>query len=247
MGAFGGEPKTVNGAFSPATDNKTPAFGSLPAGSMTSLTGLAGTTGTDAKLIHGDRWQQIDGNLTENIKDDLKTHVLADEIWTVDGDYTMKVVGDTKDTRQGETKEYYIAESRFEYTTEHTDLHHDQDHTINLTHTYDILHTEIEVKSVDIALKGMVFEGKGTVVDATIAKAEAWAVGAEAWGVGVAAGHFKNELVTLDVQEKASKLEMHGVRGRLDALESQAGAARTVIMPVRIGICIAVHIDSPWA
>jgi hypothetical protein len=247
MGAFGGEPKTVNGGFSAATDNKTPAFGSLPAASMTSLSGLAGTTGTDVKLIHGDRWQQIDGLQKETINKTLTTDILETETWTVHDNLIFKVIGTTTDHRIEDVKEYYLAESRFEYFGEHTDQHHEQDHQLNPTVTFDVLHTEGEYKNIDLAIKALVFEAKGAVVDVTVGKAEAWGVGAEAWGAGVGAGGFKNEAVACDVGEKETKAELHGIRAEIAALNSQVGATRTIIMPVRIGICIAIHIDSPWA
>ena len=237
-------PTRDNGA---ANDHQLPAMNSLNLKAMTTATALAGTTGTDAKLIHGDRWQEIVGNLTENVSDDLTTHIFKNQTWTIDEDLKHKVSGKTTDTRVEDFKEYFLAETRSEYTLEHTEQHHDKDHVINPTHTFDILNVEGEYKNVDFAVKATVIEAKGIVTDVTVAKAEAWGAGAEAWAVGVGAGGFKNEAVGVDIGEKALKAEILETCGHMIAANAQVGMTRVIIMPVRVGICIAVHIDSPVA
>jgi hypothetical protein len=244
---FGGSPLTPNQAFDPSKDHTTPNLRGLNPNGMSSAGALSGTTGIDCKLIHGDRWQEIQGKLTENIKNDLTTHILEKQKWTVDEDLNFTVTGETTENFVGEAKQYFHSGSRFEYFGEHTDLHHDHDHQINPTHTFDILDTEGEYKNVEIAVTASAFEAIGTSVEATVAKAEAWGAGAEAWGAQVGAGAFHNEAVALDVGEHEADHKMDLVKGRLDALEAEAGGPRTIIRPVRIGICIAVHIDSPWA
>ncbi|HLH02850.1 MAG TPA: hypothetical protein VKX25_08770 [Bryobacteraceae bacterium] len=247
MSVFQGNVHTPTASNGISRDSATPKLGALNLGAMTSVTAVSGTNGVDSKLIHGDRWQEIQGNQTENIKNDLKTHILQNQQWTIEDNLDFKVNGETTDNRIGEVKEYYHSGSRFEYIGEHTDLHHEQDHQINPTHTFDILNVEGEYKNIDFAVKASSIEAKGIVLDATVAKAEAWGAGAEAWGAQVGAGGFANEAVALDVKEKAAEEEMKGVHNDIAALNAQIGAARTIIMPVRVGICIAVHIDSPWA
>ena len=73
---FAADLKTVNGSFDPSTDHTTPKIGALNLSAMPSLTALPITTGVDAKLIHGDRWQQIDGKQTEKIDKDLKPDIM---------------------------------------------------------------------------------------------------------------------------------------------------------------------------
>ncbi len=247
MSVFDSNVRTATSSNGISGDSATPKLGSLSLGSMTSAGALSGTSGTDSKLIHGDRWQEIQGNQTENIKNNLKTHILQNQTWKIEDNLDFTVVGETKDNRVGEVNEYFHAGSRFEYFGEHTDQHHEQDHQINPTHTFDILNVEAEYKNVDLAIKASSIEAKGIVLDATVAKAEAWGAGAEAWGAQVSAGGFKNEAVALDVKEEEAKEELTGIHNDITALNAQIGAARTIIMPVRIGICIAIHMDSPWA
>ena len=247
MAVFSSNVLTATGANALAQDSASPDFGALSAKAMTSSTAVSGTTGVDSKLIHGDRWQEIEGNQTENIKNDLNTHIKENETWVVDEKLDLTVKGKTIDNRIEVVNEYFHAESKFEYFGEHTDQHHEKDHQINPTLTFDILHTEGEMKNVDLAIKGLAIEAKGMVLDATVGKAEAWGAGAEAWGAQVSAGGFVNEAFGLNVKEKAGDHDMRLVHADIAALNAQIGATRTVIMPVRVGICIAVHIDSPWA
>ena len=244
---FNAAPQTVNGSFQPANDNKTPKLGSLNLSAMSSTTALAGTTGVDAKLIHGDRWQQIDGSQTETIDKDLTVEIKKNETWTVDEDYTMTVKGKTDDTRQEDVKETYFADSHFEYWKEHTDIHHDEDHQINPTHTFDILHIEGEYKSVDLAIKASAFEAKGLSIEVTGAKGEAWGAGAEAYVAQVGAGVFENAVSAISVQEKALDARLEGMENEIKGLHSHMGGPKVLILPIRIGICIAIHVDSPFA
>ncbi|MBW8747457.1 MAG: hypothetical protein JF584_07825, partial [Acidobacteria bacterium] len=173
--------------------------------------------------------------------------VMENEEWTVHEDLNFKVNGKTTDNRIEDVKEYYHAESRFEYFGEHTDQHHEQDHQINPTHTFDILNVEGEFKNIDLAIKASSFEAKGLALDATITKGEGWVGKAEAWVASVGAGVFVNEAVAVDIGEKELEARLKGLDNKIAGLNAQVGAARTIIMPVRVGICIAVHIDSPWA
>ena len=203
--------------------------------------------GTDAKLIHGDRWQQIDGLQNETINLDLITLVKGNEDWTVKKNLTYDIHGTTEDTRWKDVKVLFKDESLFEYVLSHTDHHHEKDHFINPTHTFEIANIEGEIKTVDLALKASVIEGKVMVVDMTVAKLEGTGFTAEGKGATIAGGGFQYEHVVFDVQERELDAKLKGMETKISALDAQMGGPRTLIMPVRIGICIAVHIDSPWA
>jgi hypothetical protein len=247
MSVFQNNILTATGANALNKDSAFPSLGALDPKQMTSASAVSGTTGIDSKLIHGDRWQEIKGNLTENIEKNLKTDIKENETWEIHENLTFKVDGKTKDTRVEDVKEYFLAESKFEYMLEHTDQHHAKDHQINPTQTFDILHTEGEYKNVDLAIKATALEAKGLSAEVIVAKAEAWGAGAEAFGVQVGAGVLENCVTMLHAEEDELEERLKGMENEIKGLQSQVAAAKVIIMPVRIGICIAIHIDSPFA
>ena len=247
MGTFDGEKKIETRENGIAKDKVMPDLSALNVKNMPSASALAGTNATDSKLIHGDRWQQIDGNQTENIDKNLTTHIQLNEVWTVHENYVMTVEGKTLDMRHEDVKEYYFSDSRFEYGLEHTDIHRDKDHQINPTHTFDILNVEGEYKTVDFAIKATSLEGKGVSLETIIAKGEAWVAGAEAWGFQVGKGGFENTDVFVSVQDKALDLRLEGMENEIKGIHSHMGGPKVLIMPIRIGICVAIHVDSPFA
>src|SRR4029077_6103672 len=54
------------------SDDTLPSAGLLKWGSIASDSALSGTTGTDCMLVSGDRWQEMQGKLTENYSGDKK-------------------------------------------------------------------------------------------------------------------------------------------------------------------------------
>src|SRR5579863_8928710 len=109
MSVFDGSIKTPLRVADPLTDKKLGDSGSLPWGSITSLTGLAGTTGTDCKLVHGDRWQEIHGNMTEHYTNNVNTNI--DQNWTiqVNGMMSLTVVTGYFEEQQGPVNRFYWA------------------------------------------------------------------------------------------------------------------------------------------
>ena len=247
MSTFDETVKTVTRTNGAATDKDLPDLGSLEPNNMTSTAAMGGTTGVDSKLIHGDRWQEIKGNLTEHIAENLKTNIDKIQKWTVHEDSHNTIDGKTYNLYREEAFLWFHGDSLFDYFAEHTDMHHAHEHVINPTNTFNILGIEGDYKNVDLAVKSVAIDVEGLATCVTVAKAEAWGAGAEAWGAQVAAGGFRNEACALDVGEKELKERLHGIDNKIAELDVQIGGPRTLIMPVRIGICIAIHIDSPWA
>ena len=247
MPPFNGEKKTPNRTFDPSKDNVCPTLRSMNMTNMKDTKALQGQTGSDCKLVHGDRWQQIDGSQTEKINEDLTSDIMKNEVWTVHENYTTTVDGKTVDTRNEDVKEFYHADSHFEYFLEHTDQHREKDHQRNPTHTFDMLNIEGEYKNVDLAIKATAFEAKGLSIDAIVLKGEAWGAGAEAFGAQVGAGGYENAVCGYSAQEKALDHRLEGMENEIKGIHTHMGGPKILIIPTRIGICIAIHIDSPFA
>ena len=64
MAVFSGDVKVGRAVKDPGTDKSLPAPGSLSYGAIASTSALAACPGTDAQLIHGDKWIKIDAKQT---------------------------------------------------------------------------------------------------------------------------------------------------------------------------------------
>jgi type VI secretion system secreted protein VgrG len=75
----------------PRTDHTLPSPGSLNWKQITSATALSGATGVDVMLVHGDRWQEMKGSLTENYSVDKKITVKGKHTETITGNRSITV------------------------------------------------------------------------------------------------------------------------------------------------------------
>jgi hypothetical protein len=91
----------------PGTDKSLPDGKSLAYNAMTTVTALATTTGIDCKLVHGDRWQEIAGNMTELY--DMNVTTTIDQNWTitVNGTMNLTVVQGYNEVQEGPVNETY--------------------------------------------------------------------------------------------------------------------------------------------
>lgn len=95
---FDGSTKIERAVADPGTDDTLPSSGALPWGGVTTSSGLAGTTGADCKLVHGDRWQQIDGSHNETVSVNVTTSIGGNETRTVMGSTTESYIGNVAKT-----------------------------------------------------------------------------------------------------------------------------------------------------
>jgi len=93
MAVFDGEVKTRRAVADPKTDKTLPSPGSLSWGGIKGIAGLAGTNGIDCKVVHGDRWQQIDGNHTEQVNANLQSTIMGNETRTIVQNQNLTTMG----------------------------------------------------------------------------------------------------------------------------------------------------------
>jgi hypothetical protein len=98
MGVFGKSTKVSRAVADPGTDDTLPSPGALTWGGITAASGVAGTTGADAKLVKGDRWQAISGTQTETIDVDFKSTITGNQTHMVGGNENIQITGNA--TRQ---------------------------------------------------------------------------------------------------------------------------------------------------
>jgi hypothetical protein len=102
MGAvFDGKTKIGRAVADPGTDDMLPMPGLLVFGAIATPVALSGTVGAHSMLVHGDRWQQIDGNFTESVGSDFKTSISGNQTHATQGNQTITVSQDHKETIAG--------------------------------------------------------------------------------------------------------------------------------------------------
>lgn len=92
----------------PGTDKNLTPSGSLDYHGMTSASALSGTTGIDCKLVHGDRWQEIKGNMTEDYSGSVKTDITQDEHISVGGTVFLNVTTGWNENQFGPVNRTYF-------------------------------------------------------------------------------------------------------------------------------------------
>ena len=128
MSVFDGSIVTPRAVPDPFTDHLLPPPGALDYGSITSLTALAGTTGVDACLIQGDKWQQLVGNHTENVAMDHKLQITGNRAEQVTGNHQHTIVGTTNTTFVGVHNQTNIAPRNDTYNHTRTENHAESEH-----------------------------------------------------------------------------------------------------------------------
>lgn len=109
MGVFDCSIKTKRAVTDPGTDDTLPPSGALSWGGITGPSSVAGTMGADAKLVHGDRWQQIEGNHTENLTMNLMATIQGNQTQTIMGNQNLTTTGNVTKTIVGMLNETLVA------------------------------------------------------------------------------------------------------------------------------------------
>lgn len=95
---FDGKTKIGRAVAETGTDDILPPPGSLMFGAITTPAALAGTIGTEAKLVHGAVWREVMDLETENLHADVLTMILGNETHTVAKNQTLSVTQTVNET-----------------------------------------------------------------------------------------------------------------------------------------------------
>jgi len=166
MSVFDNTTKVDRKVKDPGTDKKLSGGGSLTYGSITTPAGLAGCVGIDAKLVHGDRWQQIDQTQT--------TMITGSELMNITQNQTVMVIANRSLTVVGNVMEVIVGAHNLLQVGAQTDLHIAPHNRVNCspesqqepTNKFRLFGVEFEVKSSESTIVGSQMEiiGMGTEV-----------------------------------------------------------------------------------
>ncbi|MGO9086264.1 MAG: bacteriophage T4 gp5 trimerisation domain-containing protein [Terriglobales bacterium] len=105
---FDGKTKVGRAVADPGTDDMLPNPGSLVLPAIATPVALSGTIGTHCMLAHGDRWEQIEANRTENVLADLKTTITGNQNEAIQGNRTVNISQDQKETVAGQCQQVIV-------------------------------------------------------------------------------------------------------------------------------------------
>jgi hypothetical protein len=234
---------SINTATRPsatANDSKTPALGSLDLKSIASPTALKGTTGIDCSLVHGDEWNQIEGNLTANILKNCTVVVNLNEKYTINKNLIYRVNGTTNDTRVGVHNQTNIAPRNDIFTHTLSETHHQPEHREQKTEDHNFVTSLIEFKEKHYEWKWLFMEFK------QISLGFCWPLSFEKHLMDASGHIFKMEGSAFDVEMKEIKTSLGALGTEIKAGKIKAAATHLKAIAGNINAGIALNADSPF-
>lgn len=214
---------------------------------MPSLTAPSGTPGVDTKLIHGDRFQQVDGDETAFIVKNLMRTNDGKENRLLLRNLDTTIMGRTKDDRFDLYLHNFFEASTFNYFHQRLENHTAEEQEHQPTTHREVIDGEEKKKETSFESVWHKQEAVGFFAGTTALKLEA--LGTVAEGFGAKAGLGGIEAVGLGWKSKseALKTRLNAFAAKCTGAEVETGGPDTSIRPVFVGILVAVHIDSPFA
>lgn len=233
MAVFAGVTKVRRYVSDPGTDDTLPAQGTLSWGAITTVSAMAGTTGTDATLVHGDGWQQIIGTMTESFTGDVSTTigqkqnliVSSDRTEQISGNHVEMVIGNRNDMVIGAHNHVNLGVRNNTYVNPKSEVHSGEKgseesgswfKSVGAEGKFITFDLTIAVSKVEVVI-ALAFEMIKWGVELGLIKGEAWAFKKETNGC-------KDEEVALDNKLKAVDSHIKALDTRVGALEPKAVA-----------------------
>ncbi|HUA20139.1 MAG TPA: hypothetical protein VMB25_15430 [Bryobacteraceae bacterium] len=154
--------KTPLRVTDPGTDKTLPSGGSLSYGAIASPGGLAGGSGIDGKLVHGDRWQTIDQNQTTMITGNDILSITGNQTVTISTNHTLTIVGNVVSTVIGAHNLLQVGAQNQIHVDPHCRLDSSPECQTEPTNKMRLFGVEFEVKSTENTITGNKIEIVGT-------------------------------------------------------------------------------------
>ncbi|HYB62062.1 MAG TPA: hypothetical protein VEH50_11360 [Methylomirabilota bacterium] len=220
MSTFGGVSNLKTGAQLGPSDSSLSAnyHGSAPLNSsITSDTWLPNTTGADSKLVHGDRWQEITGAMTQHIHD-KKTS-------TYDQEFTETYNSDVTRNMNGAASEHYFGGVGRDYLARPTELyfagkeeHNEADGLETSVYKAEAI-ASIAWEAVPLKVENLGLEIVTTFVGEVSVSS----------GLQLEAGSFGMDFHGITLESSLSHHEFRILKEHAEALKSEIGALHHVL------------------
>jgi hypothetical protein len=240
MGVFDGKIKTSRSVADPGTDYKLPQLGSLSYGAIKSMTALAGTTGADACLIQGNKWQQVLGQHTENLTQDHKLTIMGNRQEMVTGNHTHTIVGNTNTTHVGVHNHTNIAPRNDVFAHMRTENHAEQEQKNQPTGRMENTASSHANSGEESHTKGEEHMAIGVKFEATGLSMESKGINVGVHGISSEAKLMKHHSDLLEDKMQAFVSEVVPAKIKVAAMHAKAVAAS-------LNAGLAANADSPFA
>lgn len=259
MPVFDGATKVNRAVLDPGDDKTLPPPGALSYGAVTSPSALAGTTGSDALLVHGNTWRQISGNEmvniggndtinitgneTVNVFQNSRRTIHQNEFHTVMLNRTMKVIENYNKTIVGICNETIINVHNFvnlnvrnnTYVNQKIEIHNAPKQSQEPTGWWQYIkdNTKLYYYKTDIVMGPRIVV---TLADISIGlvKAEAYAFKGSAFGFQVQLICLRMDVRLSDNRIEALCLKLTALNGHMGPLDMQAVALK--VMGLALGV-----------
>ena len=240
MAVFDGAVKVGRAVADPKTDKNLPPPHSLSWGGIKSTSGLAGTTGVEVCLIVGNKWQQLNGQHTENVTQHHLLTILGNRQELVAGNHTHTIVGNTNNTHVGVHNHTNISPRNDTFVHTRTEMHSElecqqQPTGRNESTTTECTNTETEqhIKQSEWSIIGRSLEVTGLKTEYKRIAVDVTNMGAEFEVMEAESRNFKSNL-------ELFASDIHG--GKVKAAATHAKA-----IGANLNAGIAGNADSPFA
>lgn len=230
MGVFDGKVQVPLAVPDPKTDAKLPPPGALQYGAITTAAALAGTTGVHAALIHGNKWQQLNGSHTENVSVNHQLKITGNRKETVAGNHRHTIVGTTVSTHHG-VHHHQNTSARNDLflqhrTEQHAEKEFEQQTTQRMEHLADEvkeIQNEKHIKGFEWSIIALKTEATGTGFETKVTSTSVIGIVAEAKGSISKSEAFEHKLQGFVTSAVGMATHACSLYGDLIALDLNGG------------------------
>lgn len=220
MAVFAGSTNVSRAVADPGTDNALPSSGALSFQQITGSSGVAGATGADVKLVHGDRWQQLNGSLTECCTGNVMTTIMQDEAHEVSQNHEFTVGQNSTTTVVGTHTGTHVGPQNLTFVSPQTESREGSHQTDESESKFENKPTHMENIYVmeftsNTGIKSEVNSGMKIEVD----------------NLFLGLTLLKSEVVIAENLKQALSMNMQGLRNRIMGVKAEAGGAEAKALP----------------
>jgi hypothetical protein len=224
----------------PRTDKNLPPSGALSWGGIKTVTALAGTTGVEGCLIQGNKWQELNGQHTENVSQHHLLKIGGNRQEMVVGNHAHTIVGATNNTHVGVHNSTNIAPRNDTFVHTRTEMHSEQEQQQQPTGRMELTtseHTATEnekhTKLWEYTAIGIKLEAVGTSLES------------KAFGIGIHG--INSEAKVMHHKSEVLEAKLQGFATEVVAAKLKAAGAHAKAIAANLNAGLAANADSPFA